>query len=212
MKIMEFISPFLKVVIERFAHIEIVDRPNILDSRGALIVCNHVGWADGFWMAYAVYPRNLHFMSKKELFDTRFLKWVLEQAGGIPVDRKRPSPSSVKTAIELLKRGDVLLVYPAGTRTTEEVEFKRGAVTIAIRARAPIIPAVYDGPGVIKPTHLITWPRVRIIFGRPIVVPTTSNGRDAAIETFDQMQTEMRTLRTRLEGLPWPACSLPQSR
>jgi len=69
MNVLTAISPGLKVLFERVGKPEIVNRPDLFRSggTGAVIACNHVGWADSLWMAYAVYPRQLRYMSKKEL-------------------------------------------------------------------------------------------------------------------------------------------------
>ena len=70
MNVLTAISPGFKVLLERIGKPDVINRPEYLQfSRsGAVIVCNHVGWADSLWMAYAVYPRQLHYMSKEELF------------------------------------------------------------------------------------------------------------------------------------------------
>ena len=47
-------------------------------------------------MAYAMYPRQLRYMSKQELFSPSLSRWVLEHAGSIPIDRVDPSPSSIR--------------------------------------------------------------------------------------------------------------------
>ena len=70
MNVLAVISPGLRVLFERAGKPEVVNRPDFLrfDGTGAVIACNHVGWAYSLWMAYAVYPRQLRYMSKQELF------------------------------------------------------------------------------------------------------------------------------------------------
>ena len=50
-------------------------------------------------MAYAVYPRQLRYMSKEELFNSTLSRWVLTHGVSLPIDRADPSPSSIKTAV-----------------------------------------------------------------------------------------------------------------
>ena len=92
MNVLAVISPGLKVLFERVGKPEIVNRPNLFRSggAGAVIACNHVGWADSLWMAYAVYPRQLRYMSKEELFNSTLSRWVLTHGGSLPIDRRRP--------------------------------------------------------------------------------------------------------------------------
>ena len=103
MNVLAVISPGLKVLFERVGKPEIVNRPNLFRSggAGAVIACNHVGWADSLWMAYAVYPRQLRYMSKEELFNSTLSRWVLTHGGSLPIDRADPSPSSIKAAVDM---------------------------------------------------------------------------------------------------------------
>jgi 1-acyl-sn-glycerol-3-phosphate acyltransferase len=128
MNVLAVISPGLKVLVERVGKPEIVNRPNLFRSggAGAVIACNHVGWADGLWMAYAVYPRQLRYMSKEELFDSTLSRLVLTHGGSLPINRADPSPSSIKTAVDMLQHGEIILIFPSGTRSEENIAFKRG--------------------------------------------------------------------------------------
>ena len=92
MNVLSAISPGLKIMFERVGKPEIINRPELFRSggAGAVIACNHVGWADSLWMAYAVYPRQLRYMSKKELFGPTLSRWVLTHGGSLPIDRADP--------------------------------------------------------------------------------------------------------------------------
>ena len=107
-----------RILFERAGKPEVVNRPYVLHvgSTGAVIACNHVGWADSLWMGYAVYPRQLRYLSKQELFGSTLSRWVLEHGGCVPIDRADPSPSSIKTAVGILQQGELILVFPSGTR------------------------------------------------------------------------------------------------
>ena len=139
MSLLTVVSPGLKVLFDRIGKPEIIRRPPVLQlgGTGAVIACNHVGWADSLWMAYAVYPRQLRYMSKEELFGSPLARWVLQQGGSIPIDRADPSPSSIKTAVDILQNGEIILIFPSGTRKAENAAFKRGAATVALHARVP---------------------------------------------------------------------------
>ena len=147
MNVLTVISPGLKVLFERVGKPEVINRPDFsrLGGNGAVIACNHVGWADSLWVAYAVYPRQLRYMSKQELFSASLSRWVLEHVGSIPIDRADPSPSSIKAAVEILQHGGVILIFPSGTRSDEDIAFKRGAATVALHARVPLVPAFFQG-------------------------------------------------------------------
>ena len=182
MNIFSVASPALKAILERLGNPEVSDQPPLLrpGGSGAVIVSNHVGWADSLWLAYALYPRQLRFISKQELFNTPFTKWVFEQSGCIAIDRAEPSPSSIKIAVDLLRQGELLLVFPSGTRWSENAVFKRGAATIALHAQVPIVPAYYRGPTHMHLTHLVGRPRVQILFGEAIPTAGLNASRDNA--------------------------------
>ena len=190
-------APALKVLIERVGKPEVANRPILLrpGGTGAVIVCNHIGWADSLWVAYAVYPRQLHHMSKQELFGSLLTRWVLEQAGSIPIDRAGPSPSSIKTSVELLRHGEIMLIFPSGTRNQEDITIKRGAATIALHAQVPIVPAFYEGPAAMHFAHLVHRPRIKLTFGLPIPTAALPPGRNMAIALTRQLQAAIEELR-----------------
>jgi hypothetical protein len=64
-----------------------------------------------------------------------------KHGGSVPIDRADPSPSSIKTAVDMLQHGEIILIFPSGTRSEENIAFKRGAATIALHARVPLVPA-----------------------------------------------------------------------
>ena len=81
MNVLTIVPPGLKVLVERAGKPEVINRPEVprLSGEAAVIACNHIGWVDSLWVAYAVYPRQLRYMSKQELFNSRVAKWILEQ-------------------------------------------------------------------------------------------------------------------------------------
>ena len=96
MDVLAAVSPGLKVLLERVGKVDVINQPGLLREQrmAAVIACNHVGWADSLWMAYAVYPSHLYYMSKQELFDSTLSRWVLEHGGSIPTAQTRPQVQS----------------------------------------------------------------------------------------------------------------------
>jgi 1-acyl-sn-glycerol-3-phosphate acyltransferase len=198
MNVLAAISPTLKVLFERVGKPEIVNRPDLFRSggAGAVIACNHVGWADSLWMAYAVYPRQLRYMSKKELFNSTLSRWVLTYGGSLSIDRTDPSPSSIKTAVDMLQHGEIILIFPSGTRSQENIAFKRGAATVALHTRVPLVPAFFQGPKQMQVTHLLHRPPIRVTFGSPIPTAVLPIGRGTTIDLSRQLQLAFEELRS----------------
>jgi 1-acyl-sn-glycerol-3-phosphate acyltransferase len=163
---------------------------------GAVIACNHIGWVDSLWVAYAVYPRQLRYMSKQELFNSRVTRWVLEHGGSIAVDREVPSRESIKTAVHLLKNGEILLIFPSGTRSEQSVAFKRGAAVVALHAGVPLVPVFYQGPKSVRVAHLMQRPRIRVTFGTPIPTAGLSLAKETTMELTRQLQAAIGELRS----------------
>jgi len=195
-KVLAFAAPALKLMFERVGRPEVFDLPDLLrpGGEGAVIVCNHVGWADSLWLAYSVYPRQLRYMSKQELFDNPVSKWIMLQAGSIPLDRADPSPGSIKTAVELLRQGEIILIFPSGSRSREHAAFKRGAATIALHAQVPIVPAFYRGPKQMDVAHLMGRPRIQVTFGPRIETAGLPIDRSAATALTLRLQAAVEDL------------------
>lgn len=165
-------------------------------GKGAVIACNHVGWADSLWMAYAVYPRQLRYMSKVELFGSPLTRWVLQQGGSIPIDRADPSPSSIKAAVDILKNGEIILIFPSGTRNVENIGFKRGAAAIALYASVPLVPAFYQGPAHMHVGDLMHRPRIRVTFGSPIPTTGLPLGKTTTIGLSNKLEAAIALLQS----------------
>jgi len=198
MNMLSVISPGLKVLFERVGKPEVINRPELfrLGGTGAVIACNHVGWADSLWLAYAVYPRQLRFMSKQELFGSMLSRWIMAQGGSVPIDRTDPSPSSIRTAIDILQNGEIILIFPSGTRSEENIAFKRGAAMIALHARVPLVPAFFQGPRQIQAAHLLRRPSIKVTFGSPIATAGLPVGKEATIRLTRQLQAVIGELQS----------------
>lgn len=114
-----------------------------------VVAFNHTGYLD---FTYAGIPaflqgrRKVRFMAKKEVFDNTYTGPIMRALKHIPVDRADGS-ASYHTAVEYLKRGELVGVYPEATisRSFELKDFKSGAARMALEADAPIIPTVMWG-------------------------------------------------------------------
>lgn len=186
----------LHAVMQRFARVEVSGAHHLDGAGGMVVVCNHVGWSDPLWVGYAAFPRTLQQMAKKELFAIPVVAWFVRSGGGFPVDRGRPGPATIKHAIALVAAGERLLIFPAGTRGQEDADSKRGAATIALRARVPIVPAYFRGPSGMRLAHLWRRPRIDIVFGPPVHGPADgASDKATALNYTAQIEAAMKSLR-----------------
>lgn len=148
------------------ATVEGLDR---LPRNGVLLCPNHTSNWDPILIALRL-PVNyrLHIMAKVDLFKNPILAWILRRLGAFPVSRGSSDIQSVKTAMQAIRSGDNLLIFPEGTTIHNGIGYvdglpahaKGGVAVIGVRTGATLVPVFVDGPK--KPFH-----RTRIIFGEP---------------------------------------------
>ncbi|MGI9085020.1 MAG: lysophospholipid acyltransferase family protein [Aeromicrobium sp.] len=124
--------------------------PGRLPSTGAAVLAiNHTAYVDFIYVgveAYRYDQRQVRFMGKVELSGNPILRWAMRGCGVILVDRAAGRDSYV-TAVEELRRGEVVGIYPEATisRSFELKAFKSGAARMALEADVPIIPVIVWG-------------------------------------------------------------------
>lgn len=193
-----FAAYALKVILSLFGRVKVFQKEKLPESGGYIIACTHSGWVDILWLGVSLLPTKIHYMAKKELFQSGSLKWLMKKLNAFPVDRENPGPSTIKVPRKLLKEEKVIGIFPSGTRTTNQVPLKRGAVTIAAYSNVPIIPAAYTGPNNFK--ELIKFKKPKIIFGDPIYLSKDVPRREAMDEMMEIMNEKLYTLQSKIEG------------
>jgi 1-acyl-sn-glycerol-3-phosphate acyltransferase len=153
---------------------EIDGRANVPLDGPLIVAPNHFGTLDPP-MVPAFLPRSDSWsMAKSEYFGTRFNRWLFRSYHSFPVVRHTADRAALRRAFDLLKAGQVLVIYPEGTRIDAGVlaEPEPGAGFIAQKCGCPVIPVALTGTQECLPKGA-KWPRrvpVRIRFGKPFFV------------------------------------------
>lgn len=125
--------------------IEGIENLNI--DNNFILAGNHKSVLDAPLLAISL-EQNVRFMGKKELFENNFFNYLFTKLGAFPVDREGVDINAIKTAMRLLKEGEILGIFPEGTRNkTNQIllPFKEGTTRIAIKTNKPIIPFGISG-------------------------------------------------------------------
>jgi 1-acyl-sn-glycerol-3-phosphate acyltransferase len=138
---------------------------------GFVLACNHLSNLDPWPLGIPLWPRHwLRFMAKAELYWWP-ATYVLNGAGAFPVHRGRTDVEAVDTAVRLAQEGNVVVMFPEGTRRTKGLVKKHrarahsGAARIALEAGVPLVPAAVAGTD-----RLLTLGPLRIAYGAPVDV------------------------------------------
>ncbi|MFJ4966426.1 1-acyl-sn-glycerol-3-phosphate acyltransferase [Streptomyces sp. ADI96-02] len=151
---------------------------NIPDDGAAIVAGNHLSFSDHFLMP-AILKRRITFLAKAEYFTGpgirgRLTAAFFRSAGQIPVDRsgKEAGQAAIREGLGVLGRGELLGIYPEGTRSHDGRLYKGkvGVAVMAITARAPVVPCAMVGTFEIQPPGKVVprIKRVAIRFGEPL--------------------------------------------
>ncbi|MDQ6148204.1 1-acyl-sn-glycerol-3-phosphate acyltransferase [Staphylococcus haemolyticus] len=163
----QFISRLLDLILVKMAKsLYVIGKENIPKDNKYVVTCTHESYNEVIMLGMALVPNEIHYMAKKELFNNKWFGQFLTSLNAFPVDRENPGPSTLKRPVNLLKENKTVGIFPTGHRTSVEgAPLKRGASTIAMLGKAPILPAAYVGP---KKLHGLITGQALIKFGEPI--------------------------------------------
>ena len=141
--------------------------------------------------------RRIHWLGKQELFDWPVFGWLAARGGVHPVDRSTADIEAYRLATRILEEGDVLLIFPEGTRSPDGSlqEAKDGLATLAMRTNAAIVPIGINGSDKVWPKGSklpIPIPRrtITVHIGSPFrvadVVPAGADRRAAKSDRHDR--------------------------
>lgn len=185
--------------------IEMTGSEHVPRSGGVLLAYNHIGYVDFIYGGLAANPsgRLVRFMSKRELFDHRYVGPLMRSLHHIEVDRGE-GVASFHTAVDYLRHGEAVGIFPEATisRSMELKEFKTGAVRIAAEAGVPVVPVILWGTQRMmtkgRPRDFSRGKTISISVGEPMH-PT---GSDPAAETTELRKRMSTMLRAAVEAYP----------
>jgi 1-acyl-sn-glycerol-3-phosphate acyltransferase len=177
-------------------------RENVPESGGYVLASNHLSNFDPWPLGMPLWPQRwLRFMAKAELY------WwpatlVLNAAGAFPVHRERADVEAVQTAVRLAQEGNVVVMFPEGTRRKKglvkkhQARARSGAARIALDAGVPLVPAAIAGTD-----RLLTLGPLKVAFGAPVDVDdllALGDTRRASQEATERLMARITELEASL--------------
>ncbi len=180
---------------------------NIPRTGPAILVSNHVSFSDSIFLPLVI-QRRATFLAKSDYFTGTGVKGALMRlffggTGQVPIDRSggKASEAALKTGLRVLSGGELLALYPEGTRSPDGTLYrgKTGAARMALQSGVPVIPVAMIGTREIQPPHVIR-PRLRrvgIRVGKPLDFSRyegMDNDRFVLRSVSDEMMYELMAL------------------
>jgi 1-acyl-sn-glycerol-3-phosphate acyltransferase len=173
-------------------------RERVPQTGGVLLVSNHQSYLDPVLVAVHL-RRPVSYMAKSELFVNPYLGWLIRSLHAYPIRQGEGDVGAVKETIRRLQEGNVLNIYPEGTRTEDgEIRpIEKGVALVIRRANATVVPVAIDG-------SFQSWPKgqklfhrhpIRVLYGKPMEL----NGMKGE-QIVQELDQTLRSLLAELRG------------
>ena len=156
----------------------VIGHENVPKTGGVIMASNHLSFVDSIFLPLNM-DRRISFLAKSDYYTARgpkgwFIKNFLKGTGMLPIDRSggKASEASLQTGLGVLARGDVLGIYPEGTRSPDGRMYRgrTGVARMILEGHVPVVPVAMVNTEKVMP--LGSWlPKIRrvgIIIGEPL--------------------------------------------
>lgn len=200
-----FFKIILWVILRSFFRLEVKGAENVPPEGGVIIAANHCSYLDPPVIGVSL-KRRATYMAREGLFRIPLLKTFVA-AFSFPVKRGRPRPSTIKEAVQRLKSGELIVMFPEGGRSQDGsfLDPKRGIGLIAAMSNAPVVPTLIKGTERALPVGA-RFPRpakIEVIFGRPLTIKRDGDGeteKDFQERIARDIMREIRMLNSGQKG------------
>lgn len=208
--LIRFGSLVLRTIARLIVRIRVEGDLSAIPESGPLIIAaNHASSADpvliGAFLNGRLH-RPLNWLGKRELVETPVIGWFMRQAGIHPVDRATADVEAFRTAMRILESGNILTVFPEGTRSRDGAlqEVREGVAVLALRSGAPVLPVgVADSDHVWRKGSMLPTPgrSVTVRYGRPFVVADELPGGVTGANRRQAKEAATRLIMARIAEL-----------
>ncbi len=181
--------------------LKVNNKERIPDTGSFIIASNHISWFDPPLVGIGI-KRVCNFMAKRELFNNKLFGVILRNVKAIPVNRAGFDRQSIKNALEALRKGEGLVMFPEGTRSKDgEIgKMRLGVGLLAVKSNATVIPA-YIKNSKNAARNRLTGKKVVVTFGEPIRIAGSSehpNSKECYQKIADEVENRIRDMKRNL--------------
>lgn len=162
-----------------------------------ICVANHANLLDPIFLGCSL-KRTVTFMAKDELFRVPVLGWIIKKFGVIPVKRGTGDRGAFRSAMQALREGKMLGMFPEGTRYRDGKihPLRPGAALLAVHTGACILPVLIYGTHRAK---FLRFPKIKVWIGRPFFLSTAGNKKETVREGTGKIHSHLVALQGMLE-------------
>ncbi len=188
------------VLFKLFFRYKVIGGGNIPKKGPVIFASNHGSFLDPPLIGAGIW-RRVNYAAREDLFGNWWKSFILKEWGSIPISRDRLDKATLKSILAPLKRGEILTIFPEGTRSPDENlgPAKPGIGMIVSLAKCPVIPVYINGSWrtLGKVHKKLRMMPISVIFGEPIVFEKTEgeSGHDMYQRITDEIMAGIEKLK-----------------
>lgn len=195
--------PFLKSLFK----FQVFGAENVPSTGGVLLMSNHASYIDPVFMGAAV-DRGLYYMARSTLFKPGLIEWLLLNMNAFPVHLGVPDRRAIRRALQLLADGNLLLIFPEGTRSVDGTlgKARAGVGLIAYKTTAPVVPVFLSGTQKVLPKggKMLKPAKITVSFGKLLDMEyyrKCKGSRETYVKLGEEVMARIAELGDGLMGL-----------
>jgi 1-acyl-sn-glycerol-3-phosphate acyltransferase len=174
------------------------DTGNVPERCPVILAPNHFSAMDHWFIGIRLWPRRVRFMAKSQLFKGRLREYILPHGGAFPVRRGQRDEESIRTALTILDKGGVLVIYPEGGRSRSGrlgSTARPGIGRLALESGAPVVPVAVHGSEKARNWRRLRFPSITVTYGESLTFATESDpSRERQQQVADEIFGAVRSL------------------
>jgi 1-acyl-sn-glycerol-3-phosphate acyltransferase len=183
---------FFGGLVRAIYRLEVVGADRLPVTGPMVIAPNHDSVLDGIILGAAI-SRELHFLAKAELWQSRLLGWVLDGLGAVGIKRGNGDQLALVRVRQSLEAGQAVAIFPQGAIHGDRL-WHRGAARMALVTGAPLVPVRLVGTARALSLGRMSFPRLRVIVGEPIEVARATEDPVAATKLTERLRAAVESL------------------